>query len=54
MEAQYLMAWLTLGFEFLKAFLVAVAAIMGIILLVIFVSNIVEDWHELGSDKEDQ
>lgn len=48
------MAWLTLGFEFLKAFLVGVAAIMGIMLLVIFVSNIVEDWHELGSDKEDQ
>ena len=48
------MAWLTLGFEFLKAFLVGVAVIMGIMLLVIFVSNIVEDWHELDSDKEDQ
>ena len=48
------MASLTLGFEFLQAFLVGVAAIIGIMLLIIFVSNIVEDWHELDSDKEDQ
>lgn len=54
METQYLMAWLTLGFQFLEAFLVAVAVLIGIMLIIIFVSNIVEDWHELDSDEENR
>lgn len=54
MEAQYLMAWLTLGFQFIGAILVGAAVVMGIMLLIIFVSNIVEDWHELDSDEEDR
>lgn len=54
MEAQYLMAWVTLmlqliGYIFLTALITALIIIVGI-----FIQEGIEDYHEGKSDKENQ
>lgn len=54
MEAQYLMAWVTLmlqliGYIFLTALIVALIIVVGI-----FIQEGIEDYHEGKSNKEDK
>lgn len=52
MEAQYLMAWVTLMLQLMGYIFVAALVIVLIIIVGIFIQDGIEDYHESKSNKE--
>lgn len=54
MEAQYLMAWVTLMLQLMGYIFVAALVIVLIIIVGIFIQEGIEDYYESKSNKENQ